>query len=203
MRPPKSLDVFIILYGIFGELERKLLMAKLDSKSKAMDAFVSYVDEHENLYKDRLAEAVAIPSISAELEEHGPDILRMIEWTAQHVDRLGGSYEIRTNPVGDNLPPILMAEFPVNPKAHTVCVYGHLDVQPAQQSDGWNTDPFVLTEIDGKLYGRGSTDDKGPALSWLWVIEAHQELGLPLPVNIKLLFEYVGCNFGCVLHFVL
>ena len=36
---------------------------------------------------------------------------------------------------------------------------------------GWDTEPFDLIEKDGKLYGRGATDDKGPALSWLWVIE--------------------------------
>ena len=65
----------------------------------------------------------------------------------------------------------------------------HLDVQPAAKEDGWDTDPFVLTEKDGKLFGRGSSDDKGPALSWLWVIEAHKELGLELPVNIKLMYE--------------
>jgi nonspecific dipeptidase len=68
-------------------------------------------------------------------------------------------------------------------------VYGHLDVQPAAKDDGWDSNPFVLTERDGKLYGRGSTDDKGPALSWLWVVEAHQELGVELPVNIKILYE--------------
>jgi acetylornithine deacetylase/succinyl-diaminopimelate desuccinylase-like protein len=158
-----------------------------------MDRFVSYIDDHEELYKNRLAEAVAIPSISAELDEHLSDIVSMMEWTAQHIQRLGGTYEMRPNPVAGekNLPPILMAEFKCsnNIKAHTVCVYGHLDVQPANRSDGWDTDPFVLTERDGKLYGRGSTDDKGPALSWLWVIEAHQELGIPLPINIKLLYE--------------
>ena len=156
-----------------------------------MDSFFSYVDERKQLYQDRLAEAVAIPSISAELEEHLPDILRMMDWTAAHLDRLGGKYELRENPLGTDYPPILLGEFLVDPKKPTVCVYGHLDVQPAQQSDGWDTDPFVLTEKDGKLFGRGSTDDKGPALSWLWVIEAHQELGIPLPVNIKLLYEYV------------
>ena len=42
----------------------------------------------------------------------------------------------------------------------TLLVYGHLDVQPAAKEDGWDTDPWVLTEKDGKLYGRGSTDDK-------------------------------------------
>ena len=49
-----------------------------------------------------------------------------------------------------------------------------LPVQPAEVEDGWATPPFVLTEKGGKLYGRGSTDDKGPALAWLWAIESHQ-----------------------------
>lgn len=61
-----------------------------------------------------------------------------------------------------------------DPAKKTVCIYGHLDVQPALKEDGWNTDPFVLTEVDGKLYGRGSTDDKGPVLCWIHAIEAFQ-----------------------------
>lgn len=116
----------------------------------------------------------------------------MIEWTAAHIQRLGGTVTIQDNPVGTAerpLPPILLGEFAVDRKKKTLCVYGHLDVQPAAKEDGWATDPFVLTEKDGKLFGRGSTDDKGPALSWLWVIEAHKELGMELPVNIKLLYE--------------
>ena len=47
-----------------------------------------------------------------------------------------------------------------DPAKKTLLVYGHLDVQPAALEDGWDTEPFVLTEVDGKLYGRGSTDDK-------------------------------------------
>ena len=117
----------------------------------------------------------------------------MMEWTRAEIERLGGSVTLAPNPVATSerpLPPILMAEWAAaDASKKTVCVYGHLDVQPASKEDGWNTDPFVLTEKDGKLFGRGSTDDKGPALSWLWVIEAHQKLGIELPVNIKLLFE--------------
>ena len=70
-----------------------------------------------------------------------------------------------------------------------MCVYGHLDVQPALLSDGWDTEPFELTEIDGKLFGRGATDDKGPALSWLWLVEAYNELKMELPVNVKIIYE--------------
>lgn len=54
------------------------------------------------------------------------------------------------------------------PCTHTSAISGHLDVQPAAKEDGWDTEPFVLTEVDGKLYGRGSTDDKG-ALGWAGV----------------------------------
>ena len=105
--------------------------------------------------------------------------------------------ELMPNPKGtdDNgheLPPILLAEFKATENSDTkktVCCYAHLDVQPAAKEDGWDSDPFILTERDDKLYGRGSTDDKGPALSWLWVIEAHRKLGVSLPVNIKLMFE--------------
>lgn len=60
--------------------------------------------------------------------------------------------------------------------------------------DGWNTEPFSLVEKEGKLYGRGSTDDKGPVIAWLNVIETMQELGVELPVNLKvgLLFLRLG-----------
>lgn len=62
-------------------------------------------------------------------------------------------------------------------------------MQPALREDGWDTEPFVLTEKDGKLYGRGSTDDKGPVLCWIHAIEGFQALGIPVPVNIKFVFE--------------
>lgn len=62
-------------------------------------------------------------------------------------------------------------------------------MQPALKSDGWDTEPFVLTERDGKLYGRGASDDKGPVICWLHAIEGFQTLGIPIPVNIKFVFE--------------
>ena len=154
--------------------------------------YFKYIEDHTDLYKERLKEAVGIPSVSSALDEHLPDIVRMMEWTKGHIERLKGTAELRENPLSTPerpLPPILLADFGFDPKKMTLCVYGHLDVQPAKKEDGWNTEPFELTEIDGKLFGRGSTDDKGPALSWLWVVEAHQALGIELPVNLKLMYE--------------
>ena len=55
--------------------------------------------------------------------------------------------EIRPN--GDEIPspPILLASLGDDPNKSTLCIYGHLDVQPAAVEDGWNTDPFVLVEV--------------------------------------------------------
>ena len=84
--------------------------------------------------------------------------------------------------------PVLFIDIP-GQSDDVVLLYGHYDKQP--EFTGWADDlsPWVPTIKDGKLYGRGSTDDKGPALSWLWIIEAHQKLGVRLPVNIKILYE--------------
>ena len=146
---------------------------------------------------NRLRDAVAIQSVSALPEKRG-EVIRMMEWVDAWIKKLGGESDLTPNPCGEQelddgttvpLPPILLGSFGSDPSKKTVCVYGHLDVQPAEKSDGWDTDPFDLTEVDGKLYGRGSTDDKGPALSWLWMVEAFNELKMDLPVNIKIIYE--------------
>lgn len=61
----------------------------------------------------------------------------------------------------------------------------------AELSDGWSYPPFKLTrdEKTDRLYGRGSSDDKGPVLGWVNVLQAHHELNLPLPVNLRFCFE--------------
>ena len=58
-------------------------------------------------------------------------------------------------------------------------------------SDGWDFPPFQLTRDDktGRLYGRGSTDDKGPIIGWINILEAHHTLDKPLPVNLRFCFE--------------
>jgi acetylornithine deacetylase/succinyl-diaminopimelate desuccinylase-like protein len=154
-----------------------------------------YIDGRQTEYISRLAAAVAIPSVSAE-PEHRKDCLRMIKHYQEWMNKLGienetrdlGKQQLRDGSSID-LPPALVGKLGNHPSKMTVGIYGHLDVQPAKQEDGWKTDPWVLTEIDGKLYGRGSTDDKGPALGWLWVIEAHQALGKELPVNLIFCLE--------------
>jgi Cys-Gly metallodipeptidase DUG1 len=66
-----------------------------------------------------------------------------------------------------------------------------LILSQAEKSDGWDTDPFTLIvdKASGRLIGRGSSDDKGPVLGWLNVLEAHSALGVALPVNLRFCFE--------------
>lgn len=163
--------------------------------SENLQNIFKYVDSNQDLYIQRLADAVAIKSVSA-WPETRPEIVKMVQSVADDLKKLGAECELvdvgtQTLPDGQSLPlpPVLLGKLGDDPKKKTVCIYGHLDVQPAFKSDGWDTEPFVLTEVDGKLYGRGSTDDKGPVLAWVNCIEAFQKLGLDIPINIKFVFE--------------
>lgn len=67
-----------------------------------------------------------------------------------------------------------------------VDILAHLDVVPA--GEGWQvTTPFEMKVLDGKVYGRGTADDKGPALCALYAMRAIKELGLPLRKNVRLI----------------
>uniref|UniRef100_A0AC35TIW0 M20_dimer domain-containing protein n=1 Tax=Rhabditophanes sp. KR3021 TaxID=114890 RepID=A0AC35TIW0_9BILA len=159
------------------------------------EAFTAYIEAHKDLYIERLAEAVAIPSVSADPERRD-DVFRMMDHAKKMVESLGGDAELIKNGMETltdggqiPLPPVLFASFGKDKTKKTLLVYGHLDVQPASLSDGWASEPFKLVERDGKLFGRGSTDDKGPVLGWLHCVEAMNALNIELPVNIKCVFE--------------
>lgn len=120
----------------------------------------------------------------------------MVHWMEKLLKAEGATTELvdigkQTFPDGSvaPLPPVLLAQLGADPAKRTVCIYGHLDVQPAALEDGWDTEPFVLTEKNGKLYGRGATDDKGPVLGWLHAIQAYKAKGVELPINFKFVFE--------------
>ncbi|XP_008184491.1 cytosolic non-specific dipeptidase [Acyrthosiphon pisum] len=154
----------------------------------------SYVDENEKKFVETLSQVVSIKSVSADPDLR-PEVVRMIKWAEVKLQALGATTELCD--IGEQvlsgktvpLPPVLIGSLGNDPKKNTICLYGHLDVQPADISDGWDSEPFILTERNNKLYGRGSTDDKGPVLGWLHAIEAYQNTGTDLPVNLKFVFE--------------
>ena len=69
-------------------------------------------------------------------------------------------------------------------------VLGHLDIVPVNEV-GWDTDPFTLTIKDGKVFGRGTTDDKGPILAAYYAAKMIQQKGLKTSKKIRIIF---GCN---------
>lgn len=78
----------------------------------------------------------------------------------------------------------------------------HLDVVPAGDESKWNYPPFSATEVDGKIYGRGATDDKGPAIVCLHCMKALKDEGYIPNKKIRLI---LGCNeetgWKCIEHF--
>ena len=159
-----------------------------------LDSYFKQVDSSANDFIERLREAVAIPSISAD-EARRPDVVRMGHWLANELKKLGAEAELRElgkQPHKEHLdlPPVVLARYGNDKNKRTILVYGHYDVQPAEKSDGWATEPFDLTVDDkGRMFGRGSTDDKGPVLGWLNAIDAHQKAGVDFPVNLLMCFE--------------
>jgi len=106
---------------------------------------------------DELSELIAIPSVSADSARAG-DVKRAAEWLAGFIRGAGGSAEVRET----STHPLILGDLPAsNGPAPTVLVYGHVDVQPPDPLELWESEPFALEERDGWLYGRGVVDDKG------------------------------------------
>lgn len=167
------------------------------SQTANLQPLFDKINELKPQFIQRLAKAVAIPSVSGD-ESLRPKVVEMSKFLQSELKALGADditvkpLGIQPPPVADptlELPPIILARFGSDPAKKTVLVYGHYDVQPALKEDGWNTDPFTLIEKDDLLIGRGSTDDKGPIMGWLNGIEAHRALGWELPVNLVCCFE--------------
>ncbi|XP_069685945.1 cytosolic non-specific dipeptidase-like [Periplaneta americana] len=155
-----------------------------------------YVDSHKTAYIETLKEAVAFQSVSIDPNKR-EECIKIMRWTEKCFRKVGAETELcdigkEEIPGGKTIKrlPVLIALFgKKSGNKKTVCIYGHMDVVSAKKEDGWITDPFILTEKDGKLFGRGASDNKGPILCWLHAIEAFQANKIELPVNVKFIVE--------------
>jgi acetylornithine deacetylase/succinyl-diaminopimelate desuccinylase-like protein len=134
-------------------------------------------------YEAWLKRLVEIPTVSSDPARRD-DVARGAAAAAELVTSLGG----RARLVKTGGHPLLVGEFPGPKGAPTLTLYNHLDVQPADRAaEGWRTDPFTFTVRDGRYWGRGTTDDKGPALAALFGVAAAHQAGVP--ATVKLLWE--------------
>ncbi|MYV17222.1 M20/M25/M40 family metallo-hydrolase [Furfurilactobacillus milii] len=126
-------------------------------------------------------EYITIPSISAQ----GTGINETSDWLVNEFKSLGASTVEKWHDQGGN--PVVFAAFK-GAKQTTVLFYNHYDVQPPEPLDEWHSDPFKLTQRDGKMFARGVCDDKGELMSRLTLIKYFNEHG-GLPVNLKFFVE--------------
>jgi len=144
-----------------------------------------YLDDRQDTFLDELIDFVRIPSISS-LSEHLPDVERAAEWVAARM-RQSGIDNVEILPTGGH--PVVYGEHLHAPGRPTLLIYGHFDVQPVDPLELWEHPPFEPHLEEGRLYGRGATDDKGNMLIPLLAVEALLETAGELPLNLKFLFE--------------
>ena len=130
-----------------------------------------------------LKELVAIESVSADLART-TEVQRSAEHIVQLLEDLKCP-DVRIIQARDGAPAVL-GRFPAPAGKPTVCLYAHHDVQPEGDPAGWRTPPFVATELEGRLYGRGTTDDKGGFAVHLAALRAFD--GKP-PVGVTVFVE--------------
>jgi acetylornithine deacetylase/succinyl-diaminopimelate desuccinylase-like protein len=146
----------------------------------------AYLDGAEAEQLAELSTYVAFASVSADPDAQ-PAVARCVEWLAATLREAGfggvSVFETSGNP-------ILVAEARSDrADAPVILVYGHYDVQPATPDQGWSSDPFTTVIRDGRVYGRGVSDNKAPFLITLNAVRACRELDGALPCTIRLVIE--------------
>jgi len=146
---------------------------------------VSFANEHREEYESLLRRFVETPTVSVD-PNHLNDIKKGVELTVETLEHFGGKAEVYRADKGN---PVVHGVFGSNSGRPTVTVYNHIDVQPAsKETEPWDTEPFVFTKKGDSYFGRGTTDDKGPALTALFGARAAIEADIP--VNIRFLWEF-------------
>lgn len=136
-----------------------------------------------NPHIDELFEFLRFPSVSAQTS-HKQDMQDCADWLVTKLTNIG----LESRKVETAGHPVVLGKTVPDPDKRTVLIYGHYDVQPPEPLEAWSSPPFEPEIRDGRIFARGSTDNKGQILAHiLGVGEALREG--PLPVNIIFLIE--------------
>ena len=144
-----------------------------------------YIDANRERFLQELFDFLRIPSVSAR-SEHAADTRAAADWLAERMREQG--LDVSTHETAGH--PIVLGEWRgAGEGAPTVLVYGHYDVQPAEPLELWTSAPFEPALRDGRIYARGSVDDKGQLYLHVKALEAHLRTAGRLPVNVVVVAE--------------
>ena len=133
---------------------------------------------------DSLFEFLRFPSVSTD-SRHAADVRACAAWLSAKLSAMGLQSTIHETPQH----PVVIAKNAHVPGRRTVLIYGHYDVQPVDPLQLWTSDPFSPEIRDGKIWARGSTDNKGQMLAHVLGVEKTLRETGELPVNLIFLFE--------------
>ena len=146
---------------------------------------LEYLAAHRERILGELIDFARIPSVSTD-PLHRDDVRRAADWVATSL-RAAGPIDVSVIATAGH--PVVCGGWIGADRAPTLLVYGHYDVQPPDPLERWRSDPFAPELRDGRLYGRGVSDNKGPMLIPIKVAEAFFATRGALPLNVKFLFE--------------
>jgi acetylornithine deacetylase/succinyl-diaminopimelate desuccinylase-like protein len=150
-----------------------------------MSDVLDFIESNLERFRSELYDFLRMPSISAK-SEHDADTRASADWFADKLSAAGLTSEVIDTPGH----PIVLGEWrEAGPDAPTVLIYGHYDVQPPEPLELWTSPPFEPTERDGRIYARGSADDKGQLYMHVKALEAHLATGSALPINVVVIAE--------------
>jgi acetylornithine deacetylase/succinyl-diaminopimelate desuccinylase-like protein len=149
------------------------------------EAVQDFIERNRPRFQDELFDFLRIPSVSA-VAERRQDTRQAAEWVAGKLKSAG--LEVSIHDTAGH--PIVLGEWrQAGPGAPTVLIYGHYDVQPAEPLELWTTPPFEPTIRNGRIYARGSVDDKGQLYLHIKALEAHLAATGRLPINVVVIAE--------------
>jgi len=151
-----------------------------------IDAVVRGVDDQYREWLATLGELVRIPSVSGD-PGHAIDVERSADAVAAALE-VAGLEQVRQRDV-DGSPPYVLGEWVHHDDAPTVLLYAHHDVQPPGIVERWTSDPFEPRERGGRLFGRGTADDKAGAVAHAATVAAWLRTMGELPCNVRVLIE--------------
>lgn len=176
---------FIILISVFSvQLVAQKTTAKNDQVKSTLSLYEKYIDDNNDAHLKEFIELVSIPSISS-LAANKPDVDKAAAWIVNKLKAIGME-TAQTIPTDGN--PMVYGSWNKAPGKPTVLIYAHYDVQPVKESE-WDIPPFAPKIMDGKIFGRGSSDDKSGVMITIWAVEAMLRTDGKLLVNIKFIFD--------------